>query len=47
MPGNAAVGIHQDLAAGEAGIRDRPADDEAAGGIDVIFGVVIQQVGAE
>jgi len=41
------VGVHDDLAAGESGVAHRPADNEASGGIDVIFGVSVEQVGWE
>ena len=36
----AAIGIHDDLATGEAGIAVRAADDEFAGRVDVILDVV-------
>ena len=35
VPGEPAVGVHDDLAAGQAGVADRAADDEAAGRVDV------------
>ena len=35
MPARAAVGVHDDLAAGEPGVSVRAADHEAAGRIDV------------
>ena len=41
----AAVGVHDDLAAGEAGVAHGAADDEAAGGIDVELGLLIHQRG--
>ena len=44
VPAHAAVGVHDDLAAGEAGVAVRSADDEAAGGIDVILGSGIHHV---
>ena len=34
----AAVGIDDDFASGEAAVADRPADDEFAGGVDVVAG---------
>ena len=34
MAGHAAVGVDDDLAAGQAGVADRAADDEAAGRVD-------------
>jgi hypothetical protein len=42
--GSAAIGIDDDLAAGEARVAVRPADLEAAGGVDVIDGGVGQQL---
>jgi hypothetical protein len=42
--GSAAIGVDDDLAAGEACVAVRPADLEAAGGIDVIDGLVGQQL---
>src|SRR5262249_16288591 len=44
VPAHATVGIHDDLASGQAGIAHGAADYEAAGGIDVIFGVGVEQV---
>src|SRR6185437_903439 len=41
---HAAVGVHDDLAAREAGVAHGAADDEAAGGIDVVFGVLVEPV---
>ncbi len=35
MAAHAAVGVDDDLAAGEAGVAHRAADDEAAGRVDV------------
>src|SRR5208282_1740664 len=43
----AAVGVHDDLAAGEAGVSHGPADDEAAGGVDVVLGVLVEPGGGE
>ena len=43
MTAVAAVGIHDDLAAGEPGVAHGPADHEAAGGIDVELGARIHQ----
>ncbi len=43
MPAVAAVGIHDDFSAGEPGIAHRPANDEAAGGIDVELSARIEQ----
>ena len=34
VAGHAAVGVDDDLAAGQAGVADRAADDEAAGRVD-------------
>src|SRR5579862_9828748 len=42
MTAHAAVGVDDDLAAGEAGIAHRSADDEAAGGIDVVLGMLVE-----
>ena len=42
MRGRAAIGIHDDLATGQAGIAVRAADFKAAGGIDEIFGFAQQ-----
>ena len=39
----AAVGIHNDLAPGQAAVARRPAQHKAAGGVDVIAGVLVQQ----
>ena len=41
---HAAVGVDDDLAAGQAGIAHRTANYEAAGGIDVVLRVFIEQV---
>ena len=34
VPAHAAVAVHDDFAAGQAGVALRPADHETAGGID-------------
>src|SRR5262249_20693763 len=39
MPAPAAVGIDDDLAAGQARVPHRPADDEATGRVDEAFGL--------
>ena len=39
----AAVGVDDDLAAREAGVALRPADDEAAGRVDEELGVLVEQ----
>ena len=44
MTAHAAVGIDDDLAAGEAGVAHGSADDEATGGVDVILGVGVEQL---
>ncbi len=44
MTAVAAVRIHNDFAAGEAGITHGSANDEAAGGIDVIFRFRVEHV---
>jgi hypothetical protein len=41
---HAAVGVDDDLAAGQAGVALRPADDEFAGRVDQVLGVLGQQV---
>ena len=43
----AAIGIDDDLTAGQAGIALRAAHDEAAGGVDIILGVLVQQLGGD
>ena len=43
MRRGAAVGIDDDLASGDAGVAVRAADDEAAGRVDVNFGVLVHQ----
>ena len=47
MAGHAAVGVDDDLAAGEASVAHRAADDEAPGGVDEVLGVGIEQVGGD
>ena len=44
MRGRAAIGVDDDLAAGEAGVAVGPADLEAAGRVDVIDGLVAEQL---
>ncbi len=44
MTSHAAIGVDDDLAAGESGVAHGPADDEASRGIDVVLGVFIEQV---
>src|SRR5271157_523819 len=41
---HAAVGVDDDLAAGEAGVAHGASDDEASRGIDVIVGVFVEQM---
>ena len=43
----AAVGIDDDLAAGQAIITLRAAHNKAAGGVDVVLDVLIQQLGGD
>ena len=43
VAGIAAVGIHDDLTAGQAGVTLRAANDKAAGGVDVVLGILVQQ----
>src|SRR5690606_19599492 len=45
VPAEAAVRVHDDLAAGQTGVAVRATDDEAAGGVDVVLGVGIQHRG--
>jgi hypothetical protein len=40
MRGRAAIGVDDDLAAGEAGVTIRSADDELAGRVDVPHAIV-------
>ena len=47
MRGRAAIGVDDDLAAGQAGVAVGPADLEAAGRVDVIDGLVAEQLGWE
>src|ERR1051326_7154286 len=41
---HAAVGVDDDLAAGESGVAHRAADDEASRGIDVVLSVFVEQM---
>ena len=43
----AAVGVHDDLTAGQAGIALRAAHNKAAGGVDVVLGILVQQLGRD
>ncbi len=43
----ATVGVDDDLAAGETGVTLGTADDEASRGLDVVDGVVVEQVGGD
>ena len=43
----AAVGVHDDLTAGQAGIALRAAHNKAAGGVDVVLGVLVQQLSGD
>src|SRR5690606_12399949 len=43
----AAVGVDDDLAAGQAAVTHRAADDELAGRVDVELGVLVQQFGRQ
>ena len=47
MAAHAAVGVDDDLAAGEAGVAHRPADHEAAGRVDEELGLVGDQRGRQ
>src|SRR5438477_198514 len=42
MPAEAAVGVDDDLAAGQSAIAHRPADHEAAGRVDVKGGMLVE-----
>ena len=44
MTAVATVGVHNDFAASEAGVAHRPANDEAAGRVDVIFRFCVEHV---
>ena len=44
VPRRAAVGVDDDLAARDAGIGLRPADDEAAGRVDVVLDVALVEL---
>src|SRR5699024_4699646 len=43
----AAVGIDDDLAAGQAGVALGAAHDETAGGVDVVFGALVHHFGGD
>src|SRR5437588_10226023 len=45
MPAHAAITVHNDFPPGQAGITHGAAYYKASGGIDVVFGVGIEQVG--
>src|SRR6202521_4808807 len=47
MASDTAVGVDDDLAAGQAAVALRAADDEAAGGVDVEDGALVQQAGRD
>ncbi len=47
VAGVAAVGIHDDLAAGQAAVPRGPPMTKAAGGVDVNLGLVVQQPGGD
>src|SRR6185437_14695275 len=47
MAGPAAVGVHDDLAAGQAAVAHRATDLELAGRIDVELGALVQQLGGQ
>ena len=44
VPAHATISVHDDFAAGQSGIAHGPADHEPSRGIDVVLGVLIQQV---
>ena len=45
MGAPAAVRVHDDLASGEAGVGLGAADDELAGGVEVVDGVLVEELG--
>jgi len=47
MPGHAAVGVDDDLAAGQTAVAHRAADDEAAGRVDEVTRVLGQPLGGQ
>ena len=47
MPGIAAVGVDDDLAAGQPAVPLRPADDKAPGRVDEVAGVFVDQPGGQ
>jgi hypothetical protein len=47
MTSHAAVGVDDDFPPGEASVAHGPADHKTSGGIDVIFRVLIEQVGRD
>src|SRR5699024_10338901 len=47
VAGIAAVSIHDDLAAGQAGVTLRTAHHKAAGGVDVVLGILVPQLGGD
>ena len=47
MPAHAAVRVDDDLAAREPSVAVRTADDEAAGGVDVDLGGLVDELGGE
>ena len=44
VPGDAAVGVHQNLAPGQAGVALGPAHHEPTAGVDEVLGFVVQQL---
>src|SRR5438046_112937 len=47
MPSDATIRVHDDLAPGQPGVAHRPAGDEAPGRIDVVFRVLVEQMGGD
>jgi hypothetical protein len=47
VTGHAAVGIDDDLASGQTAVTHRATDDELAGGVDVVLGAGMQQLGRD
>ena len=47
VAGRAAVGVHDDLPAGEAAVAHGAADDKAAGGVDEEAGLAVDVLGGD
>src|ERR1700730_10310957 len=44
---HAAVGVHDNLASGKTGVAHGAADHETSGGIDVVLGIFVEQLGGD